>query len=75
MSLTVFGNAGSGSSQLLEFLHSPFSLLKHRVSAVTWLNIEDPTDSSAEHKARSHAASLQVTLKLSLGVPVSPFSF
>lgn len=49
--------------------HSSFPLSKHRVSAVTWRNIEGPERVSAELKARSHAAS-QVTLKLSLGVPV-----
>lgn len=74
MFLTVFGNAGSGSSGWQEFHTLPFLLSKHRVYAVTWRNIEDPDRISAELKARSHAAS-QVTLKLWLGVPVSPFPF
>lgn len=76
MSLTVFGNAGSGFSGWQEFHALPFLLSKHRVSAVTWRNIEDPDRISAELKAGSHAAT-QVTLKLWLGVPVSshPFRF
>lgn len=51
MSLTVFGNAGSGSSGWQEFHALPFLLSKHRVSAVTWRNIEDPDRISAELKA------------------------
>lgn len=70
MSLTVFGNAESGSSGWQEFHTLPFLLSKHRVSAVTWRNIE-----SRLSLKPGLTQPRQVTLKLWLGVPVSPFPF